>query len=73
MNYILELKDFAAIESDERGCEGCAFKEMPLYGRGGTPTNCGKVACFSEDFPEGHPLHTAVKPIIWIRKEAAQC
>jgi hypothetical protein len=51
------------------GCVGCAFKNQPVYDSEGELTDCGKVACFHDEFPEGHPLSNQ-RSIIWKRKEA---
>lgn len=29
---------------------------------------CEAHACFREDFPEGHPMSQATRPIIWRKK-----
>jgi hypothetical protein len=70
MQYDIEREEFHPVEG-VCGCDGCAYNGMPLYDATGNGTACQRAACFPDDFPDGHPLSTSDKPIIWIRKVAA--
>lgn len=64
--YVIASDSHEAADNGEiRSCIGCAFNRPNL-----NKVECRKHACFSFEFPEGHPLHHATN-VIWINREAA--
>jgi hypothetical protein len=69
MTKLIEYAGYEPVKAKASiGCDGCAFKGLPLWNATGEYTDCGKVACFGDEFPREHPLRKA-KNINWVRKE----